>query len=224
MKLLHAFSSTALLLCILLMIHASQALLAGAAQPRKRPNIPPGTAARCRHTEYKCMHKSEQRGPHASPLEASTRAVPARQRSVPPCMQRHVALTAVQVTHSHPCKLMQQSHHNFSSAMVSCTHTIVTAATVGACIDGRELWKDLFLVMKNQARCSLDQVPVTGIPVEIEHMMSSMFIDEISIRVRPGALSGPPNSSHLPQQTVHVGGLTDRRMCRERCMAPNLRQ
>lgn len=37
----------------------------------------------------------------------------------------------------------------------------------------------------------MDQVPVTGMSVEDEHMMSSMFIDEISIRVHTLTLPAP---------------------------------
>lgn len=50
--------------------------------------------------------------------------------------------------------------------------------------DERELWQDLFDVMKDQQRCPLDQVPETGLSTDDEHKMSSMFIDEITIRVR----------------------------------------
>lgn len=49
--------------------------------------------------------------------------------------------------------------------------------------DGRELWNELFEVMKDRERCELHEVPVTGVPPEYEHMMSSMFIDDIKIRV-----------------------------------------
>eukprot|EP00892_Ulva_mutabilis_P006894 jgi/Ulvmu1/4577/UM002_0305.1 len=51
--------------------------------------------------------------------------------------------------------------------------------------DDREYWEVLFDVMKDQERCAINEVPITGMPPEDEQAMSSAFIHNINIRGKP---------------------------------------
>ena len=92
--------------------------------------------------------------------------------------------------------------------------------------DDREFWEDLFDVMKDQERCPIEEVPVTGLSSEYEYLMSSMFIEDIAVRVRCYITRNSPdeNSNTMCQCKHSFAAASLRRACRESPMALSLRQ